>query len=72
MHVTRISRYIWFSVLSAVSVTAVGLGTYYPWIRGSTCTLYSTTLNYQRLSLRLRWALCTENNNYILIINLMH
>jgi hypothetical protein len=32
MFVTRISRYISRSVLSAI-----GLGTYYPWIRGQYC-----------------------------------
>ena len=47
MYVTRISRYITlchviFSVryYPRFHVTAVGLGTYYPWIWGSACILY--------------------------------
>jgi hypothetical protein len=41
MFVTRVSRYIPYSDRydPQFNVTGVGLGTYYPWIRGHTCTL---------------------------------
>jgi hypothetical protein len=48
MYVTRISRYITlYHVIYSVRyyprfrVTAVGLGTYYPRIRGSACIIYT-------------------------------
>jgi hypothetical protein len=39
MHVTRISRYTVYSVryYPRFHITAIGLGTYYPWIRGHYC-----------------------------------
>jgi len=51
MYVTRISRYVYYP---RFHVTAVGLGTYYPWIRGSACiqNLVSSTIESEQILLR--------------------
>ena len=54
VHVTQISRYITlyiaFGIIRGFTVTAVGLGTYCPWIRRATCILKLVTRRRRMLS----------------------
>ena len=56
MYVTRISRYdVIYSVryYPRLSVTAVGLGTYYPWIRRSSCIFNHVTSGIDYLKTKM-------------------